>query len=56
MNKVISIFLLVLLSVYLSGQDVAQWRGSDRNGIYNETGLLKNGRMQGQSFFGILMS
>lgn len=41
MNKVISIFLLALLSVSVSGQDVAQWRGSDRNGIYNEKGLLR---------------
>jgi outer membrane protein assembly factor BamB len=41
MNKVIYIFLFVFLSASISGQDIAQWRGSDRNGIYNETGLLK---------------
>ena len=41
MNKIISVFLFILLSASLSGQDVAQWRGSVRDGIYNEKGLLK---------------
>ena len=41
MNKAISIFLFIMLSASISGQDIAQWRGPDRNGIYNETGLLK---------------
>ena len=37
--------LLVLCCLFNTGvlsQDIAQWRGPDRNGIYNETGLLKN--------------
>jgi hypothetical protein len=25
---------------FFPAQDVAQWRGPNRNGIYNETGLL----------------
>ena len=41
MNKAIYLLLFVVLSASISGQDIAQWRGSDRNGIYNETGLLK---------------
>ena len=37
-------FLIILISVVcvsLSAQNVAQWRGPNRDGIYNETGLLK---------------
>lgn len=33
------LFSIIYLSAY--SQDVAQWRGPNRNGIYNETGLLK---------------
>ena len=32
---------LLLLSGFSNGQEVLQWRGSDRTGIYNESGLLK---------------
>jgi outer membrane protein assembly factor BamB len=38
------IFFFILISVFYYGavaQDVAQWRGPDRTGIYNEKGLLK---------------
>ena len=37
-------FLIILISVVcvsLSAQNIAQWRGPNRDGIYNETGLLK---------------
>ena len=35
--------LLLSILIYLTGnaQEIAQWRGENRNGIYNETGLLK---------------
>ena len=39
----ISRYLLIvflLVPVWLSGQDIAQWRGPERNGVYPETGLL----------------
>lgn len=38
------LFFTILISIIvtnLSAQDVAQWRGPNRDGIYNETGLLK---------------
>jgi outer membrane protein assembly factor BamB len=37
-------FFIILISgvcISLSAQNVAQWRGPNRDGIYNETGLLK---------------
>jgi outer membrane protein assembly factor BamB len=37
-------FFTILISVICLGamaQDVAQWRGTNRDGIYNETGLMK---------------
>ena len=37
-------FFMILISevcISLSAQNVAQWRGPNRDGIYNETGLLK---------------
>jgi outer membrane protein assembly factor BamB len=34
-------FFIILIFIGLSAQDVAQWRGPNRDGIYNETGLLK---------------
>ena len=36
------IFCLTFLTLALSAQDVIQWRGTDRTGIYKETGLLKS--------------
>jgi len=41
MNKQISILLLVLISGTLFAQQAYQWRGANRDGIYNEKGLLK---------------
>ena len=38
-----SFFLFLLFtSLNLSAQNIIQWRGTDRTGIYNETGLLKS--------------
>lgn len=36
------VLCLLLLSLSLSAQDNIQWRGTDRTGIYHETGLLKS--------------
>ncbi|MCJ7450052.1 MAG: PQQ-binding-like beta-propeller repeat protein [Bacteroidales bacterium] len=41
MIRLFKTFILVFLCINVSAQDVAQWRGPNRNGIYNETGLLK---------------
>ena len=42
MKKFISFFGLCIISMNLLwSQDIAQWRGPDRNGIYPETGLQK---------------
>ncbi len=40
MKKMLSL-ILVFASLWALGQDKAQWRGPNRDGIYNETGLLK---------------
>jgi outer membrane protein assembly factor BamB len=41
MKILIPILLTVIISSNLAAQDIAQWRGDNRDGIYNETGLLK---------------
>lgn len=41
MKTTIQIFLALILCINVTGQEIAQWRGENRNGIYNETGLLK---------------
>ena len=42
MQKTISILTFILLVGHLVvAQDMAQWRGNNRDGIYNESGLLK---------------
>lgn len=43
MKRIFFLFCLLNLLVYSSrSQDIAQWRGPNRNGIYPETGLLKS--------------
>jgi outer membrane protein assembly factor BamB len=32
--------VFLLFPIWLSGQDIAQWRGPERSGVYPETGLL----------------
>lgn len=39
--KNLIIFLLALTCFNLTAQEIAQWRGPNRDGIYNETNLLK---------------
>jgi len=41
MHKTIIIFIIIAFVMKLHSQEVAQWRGPDRDGKYNETGLLK---------------
>lgn len=35
------ILLLFVIAIPIIAQDISQWRGKNRDGIYNETGLLK---------------
>jgi hypothetical protein len=41
MKRIINAALLILSCLYVYSQDVAQWRGPNRDGIYNEKGLLR---------------
>ncbi len=41
MTRLYYIFLILIISLSINAQDVAQWRGPNRDGIYNESGLLK---------------
>lgn len=41
MKTTIQIFVAIIFCINITGQEIAQWRGENRNGIYNETGLLK---------------
>lgn len=41
MIRNLTILVISLIYVSASAQEVSQWRGPDRNGIYRETGLLK---------------
>ena len=42
MNRFLSFVLLVSFPYSLFAQETAQWRGDNRDGKYNETGLLKS--------------
>jgi len=41
MKRLLALSVIALGGIGLSAQDVAQWRGPDRNGIYKEAGLMK---------------
>jgi outer membrane protein assembly factor BamB len=41
MTRVTLIFLIFFISISITAQNVAQWRGPNRDGIYTESGLLK---------------
>jgi outer membrane protein assembly factor BamB len=41
MKKTILLLPLLLLTVIICAQSLTQWRGENRDGFYNETGLLK---------------
>jgi outer membrane protein assembly factor BamB len=40
MVRLFQTVLFIFFCIALTAQDVAQWRGPNRNGIYNETGLM----------------
>jgi outer membrane protein assembly factor BamB len=42
-----STLLILLTYIQLNANDLSQWRGESRNGIYNETGLLKEWPAEG---------
>ena len=39
--------LLMQIGLNVKAQNIVQWRGTDRNGIYNETNLLKSWPAEG---------
>ena len=41
MKRFFFILIMAILGIPLNAQDIAQWRGPGRDGIYNESGLLK---------------
>jgi outer membrane protein assembly factor BamB len=41
MKKIISLLLVIFLIKISFAQEIVQWRGENRDGIYNETGLLQ---------------
>ncbi|HOO98236.1 MAG TPA: PQQ-binding-like beta-propeller repeat protein [Bacteroidales bacterium] len=41
MKRIFVAFALTVLSTVVFSQEVSQWRGPDRTGIYRETGLMK---------------
>ena len=45
--KKLSTFFIVLSALNLSAQEVIQWRGTDRTGVYKETGLMKSWQAEG---------
>ncbi len=49
MRKITLLFvgLIFLLQTHVESQEIAQWRGDNRDGIYHETGLLKEWPVEG---------
>lgn len=41
MKRLIYVLAIVALCIDISAQDISQWRGPSRSGVYNETGLMK---------------
>src|SRR5450759_676041 len=41
MKRIIQVLILSSVCLNSLPQDIAQWRGPNRDGIYNETGLMK---------------
>jgi len=41
MKRILIITAIIIFVIQLQSQEVAQWRGSERDGKYDETGLLK---------------
>jgi len=49
MNRLSALFFLILFTHFVYSQDIAQWRGPERDGIYPGTGLLKEWPAEGPS-------
>jgi len=47
MRRLYCTILISTICICLNAQDIAQWRGPNRDGIYNESGLLKKWPDQG---------
>lgn len=47
MKKYSLLFVLLVVGTMIFAQENAQWRGENRDGIYNETGLLKSWPAEG---------
>ena len=41
MKRILFTSIAAIIGLTITAQDVAQWREPNRNGIYNETGLMK---------------
>jgi len=41
MTRILTTFFVALICPYIYSQEIVQWRGKNRDGIYFETGLLK---------------
>ncbi len=41
MKKISSLLVALFISIFCFSQNIVQWRGENRDGTYNETGLLK---------------
>jgi outer membrane protein assembly factor BamB len=41
MKNLVSLIVISFICLKISAQDMVQWRGSNRDGVYNENGLLK---------------
>lgn len=46
-NLFVLLVLLVQFAFYTKAQTIVQWRGTDRNGVYNEKNLLKSWPAEG---------
>ena len=49
MNRIHFLSLILLISACTQKSEVSDWRGPNRDGIYNETGLLKQWPEEGPS-------
>ncbi|MDR3060699.1 MAG: hypothetical protein LBU57_01135, partial [Dysgonamonadaceae bacterium] len=47
MKKIAWSFVIVLFTISIDAQENSQWRGGNRDGLYQETGLLKQWPAEG---------
>jgi len=41
MNRLLLLLIFLVIFIEINSQDISQWRGPNRNGIYTESGLLR---------------